>query len=118
MKFILISYIETSVIAWSETNEQHIKVKILAKDKLNNINIINNIKKCYLTETQNYNKNLSTYRNYIKIAEVTEIALSSIATTAKTTLVALTGIEVPYSVPEAVATATICGSLSKTLNTN
>ena len=39
------------------------------------------------------------------------------ATTATTTSVALTGIGLPYSIPTAFATATVCGSLSKTINT-
>ena len=34
-----------------------------------------------------------------------------------TTTVALTGIGLPYSIPTASATATVCGSLSKTINT-
>ena len=51
------------------------------------------------------------------MAEITEILLSSIATTATTTSVAITGIGLPYSMPTAFATATFCGSLSKTINT-
>ena len=43
--------------------------------------------------------------------------LSSIATTATTTSVALRGIGFPYSIPTAIATATVCGSLSKTIKT-
>ena len=39
------------------------------------------------------------------------------ATTATSTSVALTGIELPYSIPTAFATATVCGSLSKTITT-
>ena len=39
------------------------------------------------------------------------------AITATTTSVALTGIGLPYSIPTAFATATVCGSLSKTINT-
>ena len=35
------------------------------------------------------------------MTEITEIILSSIATTAKTTSVALTGIGLPYSIPTA-----------------
>ena len=60
---------------------------------------------------------LSRYKSYINVAEITEILLSSIATTAKTTSVALTDIGLPYSIPTAFATATVCGSLSKTINT-
>ena len=51
------------------------------------------------------------------MAEITEILLSSIATTATTTSVAITGIGLPYSIPTAFATATFCGSLSKAINT-
>ena len=38
------------------------------------------------------NKKLSRYKNYINVAEITEIVLSSIATTATSTSVALTGV--------------------------
>ena len=48
---------------------------------------------------------------------MTEIVLSSIATTATSTSVALTGIGLTYSIPTGFATATVCGSLSKTINT-
>ena len=99
-------------------NEQQINEKIQAKNKFNNnINIIKDIRNYYETETNNYDKKLSRYKNYINVAEITEILLSSIATTATTTLVALTGIGLPYSIPTAFATATVCGSLSKTINT-
>ena len=83
----------------------------------NNINIIKDIKNYYETETNNYNKKLSRYKNYINIAEITEIVLSSIATTATSTSVALKGIGLAYSTPTAFAAATVCGSLSKTINT-
>ena len=86
--------------------------------KFNNIiNIIKDIRNYYEMETNNYNKKLSRYKNYINVAEITEIQLSSIATTATTTSVALTGKGLPYSIPTAFATATVCGSLSKTINT-
>ena len=99
-------------------NEQQINEKIQANNKLNNnINIIKDIRNYYETETKNYDKKLSRYKNYINVAEITEILLSSIATTATTTSVALTGIALPYSIPTAFATATVCGSLSKTINT-
>ena len=99
-------------------NEQQINEKIQANNKFNNnINIIKDIRNYYETETNNYNKKLGRYKNYINIAEITEIVLSSIATTATTTSVALTGIGLPYSIPTAFATATVCGSLSKTINT-
>ena len=101
----------------STVNEQYIRDKILANNKLNNnINIINYIRNYYETETINYNKKLSRYKNYIDVAVITEIVLSSIATTATTTSVALTVIELPYSIPTAIATATVCGSSSKTIN--
>ena len=99
-------------------NEQQINEKIQANNIFNNnINIIKDIRNYYETETNNYNKKLTRYKNYINVAEITEILLSSIATTATTTSVALTGIELPYSIPTAFATATVCGSLSKTINT-
>ena len=60
---------------------------------------------------------MSNYKNNINIAQVTEIALSSIATTATTISGALVGIETPYSIAAAVAATTIFGSLSKTINT-
>ena len=59
----------------------------------------------------------SRYKNYINIAEITEILLSSMATTVTSTSVALTGIGLPFSIPTAFGTATICGSLSKIFNT-
>ena len=99
-------------------NEQQINEKIQANNKFNNnINIIKDIRNYYETETNNYDQKLSRYKNYINVAEITEILLSSIATTATTTSVALTGIGLPYSIPSAFATATVCGSLSKTINT-
>ena len=102
----------------STVNEQYLNEKIQANNKFNNkINIIKDIRNYYETETNNYNKKLSRYKNYINIAEITEIELSSIATTATTTSVALMGIGLPYSIPTAFATATVCGSLSKTINT-
>ena len=102
----------------STVNEQYINEKIQANNKFNNnINIIKDIRNYYEAETDNYNRKLSSYKNYIKVAEIKEILLSSIATTATTTSVALTGIGLPYSIPTAFATATVCGSLSKTINT-
>ena len=102
----------------SSVSEKLINEKIQANNKVNNnINIIEDIRNYYETETNNYNKKLSRYKNYFNIAEITEILLSSIATTATTTSVALTGIGLPYSIPTAFATATVSGSLSKTINT-
>ena len=98
-----------------EAAEKQIKEKIQANNKFNNnINIIKDIRNYYETETNNYSKKLSRYKKNINVAEITEILLSSIATTA-TTSVALTGIGLPYSIPTAFATATVCGSLSKTI---
>ena len=95
-----------------------INEKIQAKNKFNNkINIIKDIINYYETETNNYNKKLSRYKNYINVADITEIELSSIATTPTSTSVALTGIRLPYSIPTAFATAKVCGSLPKTINT-
>ena len=69
----------------STVNEQYIKEKIQANNKFNNnINIIKDIRNYYETETNNYNKKLSRYKNYINVAVITEIVLSSIATTATT----------------------------------
>ena len=102
----------------SSVSERLINEKIQANDKFhNNINIIKDIRNYSETETNNYNGKLSRYKNYINVAEITEILLSSIATTATTTSVALTGIGLPYSIPTAFATATVCGSLSKTIIT-
>ena len=102
----------------STVNEQYISEKIQANKKFNNnIKIIKDIRNFYETETNNYNKKLSRYKNYINIAEITETVFSSIATTATTTSVALTGTGLLYSIPTAFATATVCGSLSKTNNT-
>ena len=98
----------------SSVSERLINEKFQANNKFNNSNIIKDIRNYYETETNNYNKKLSRYKNYINVAEITEILLSSIATT---TSVALTGIGLPYSIPTVFATATVCGSLSKTINT-
>ena len=68
----------------SSVSERLINEKIQANNKFNNnINIIKDIRNYYETETDNYNKKLSRYK--INIAEITEIVLSSIATTATTT---------------------------------
>ena len=67
----------------STFNEQNINHKILANNKFNNvINIIKDIRNYYEIETNNYNKNLGRYKNYINVAEITKMLLSSIATTA------------------------------------
>ena len=101
----------------SSVSEQLINEKIQANNKFNNnINIIKDIRNYYKTETNNYNKKLSRYKNDINVAEITEMLLSSIATTARTTSVASTRIGLTYSLRTAFATATVCGSLSKTIN--
>ena len=101
----------------SSVSERLINEKIQANNKFNNIYIIKDISNYYETETNNCNKKLSRYKNYFNIAEITEIVLSSIATTATSASVALTGIGLPYSIPVAFATATVCDLLSKTINT-
>ena len=58
---------------------------------------------------------ISRFQSYINIAEVTEILLSSIATT--TTSVATTVIGLSYFIPTAFDATTVCGSLSKTIIT-
>ena len=74
----------------SSVSERLINEKILANNKFNNnFTIIKDIRNYYETEINNYNKKLSRYKNYINVAEITEIVLSSIATTATTTSVAL-----------------------------
>ena len=99
-------------------SEQKINDRILANNKINNnINIIQDIRNFYENEANNYNKKLRRYKNYIKVVEITEILLSSIETTATSTSVAIRGIGLPYSIHTAFATATVCGSLSKTINT-
>ena len=70
----------------STVNQQYLNNKILANNKFyNNINIIKDSRNYYEDETNNYNKKLSRYKNYINVAEITEIVLSSIATTATST---------------------------------
>ena len=102
----------------SSVSERLINEKIQANNELNNnINIIKDIRNFYETETNNNNKKLNRYKNYINVAEITQILLSSIATTVTTTSVALTGIGLIYSIPTAFATVTVFGSLSKTINT-
>ena len=100
----------------SSISERLINEKIQANNKFNsNINIIKDIRIYNEAETNNYNKKLSRYKNFINVAEITEILLSPIAIMATTTSVALTGIGLPYSITTALATATVCGSLSTQL---
>ena len=75
----------------STINEQYINERILANNKINNnnINIIKDIRTYYEIKT---NEKLGRYKNYFNVAEITEILLSSIATTATSASVALTGI--------------------------
>ena len=102
----------------SSVSERLTNEKNQANNKFNNdINIIKDIINFYENETNYYNKKLSRYKNYINVAEITEKLLSSKATTATTTSVAITGIGLPKSIPAAFATATVCGSLSKIINT-
>ena len=102
----------------SSVSKRLINEKIQANKKFNNnINIIKDFRNYDETETNNYNKKLCRYKNYINVVEITEIVLSSKATTATSTSVALTGIGLPYSIPTAFAIATVCGSLSKKINT-
>ena len=90
-------------------SEKYINDKILANNGFNNeINIIKDIRNYYETETNNYNKKLGKYKQYFNIAEIPKITISSIATTTASTSVALTGIGLPYSIPTAFATATVC----------
>ena len=92
----------------SSVSDRLINKKIQANNKFNiNINIIKDIRNYYETESNNYNKKLSRYKSYINVAEISEKLLSSIATTATTTSVALTGLRLPYSIPTAFATATV-----------
>ena len=94
----------------SSISERLKNEKIQTNNKFNNnINIIKDIRNYYETETNNYNKKLSRYKNYINVAEITEILLSSTATTATTTSLELRCIGLPYSIPIAFATATVCG---------
>ena len=102
----------------SSVSERLINEKIQANKKFNNnINIMKYIRNYYETEPNNYNKKLSRYKNCFNVAEITEIVLSSIATTSTTTSLALIGIGLPYSIPTTSATATVCGSLSKVIKT-
>ena len=99
-------------------NEHYMNSKILANNKFNNnIKNIKDIRSYSEIETNNYNKKLSRYKNYINVAEITEILLSSIATNDRSTSLAITGIGLPYSIPTAFATANFCGSLFKKINT-
>ena len=85
-------------------SERLINEKIQANNKFkNNMNIIKDIRNYYESETNNYNKKLSRYKNNINVAEITEIVLSSIETTATSSSVVLTDIVLPYSIPTAFA---------------
>ena len=57
----------------SSVLERLINEKTQANNKFNkNINIIKDIRNYYETETNNYNKKLCRYKNYINVAEITE----------------------------------------------
>ena len=101
----------------SSVSKRLINEKIQANNKFNNnIIIIKDIRNYYETETNNYNKKVSRYKNYINVSEITKIVLPSIATTATTTSVVLTGTGLPYSISTSFATASVGGSLTKTVN--
>ena len=56
----------------SSFSKQHINDKILVNIKFDNIiNTMNNIRSYYETETNNYNKKLSRYKNHFNAAEIT-----------------------------------------------
>ena len=62
----------------SAVNEQYINEKIQANKKFNNnINIIKDIRNYYETETNNYDKKLNRYKNYINVAEIITIIINS-----------------------------------------
>ena len=70
----------------SSLSEKLINEKIQAINKFNNkISNIKDIINYFKTEIKDYNKKLSRYKNYINVAEISELVLSSIATTATTT---------------------------------
>ena len=65
-------------------------------------------------------KLITIIRCYVDLkimAEITEILLSSIATTITATSAALIGIGLLYSITSTFVTATVSGSLSKTIHT-
>ena len=76
----------------SSVSERLINGKILANNEFNNNNIIKDIRNYYETETIIRS---CRFKNYINIAETTEILLSSIATTATSSSVELTGVGLP-----------------------
>ena len=57
----------------SSVSERLINEKIQANNKFNNNINIKDIRNYYETETNNYHKKLSRYKNYINVAEITEI---------------------------------------------
>ena len=63
-----------SPLCGSTINEHHINDKIQDNNKFNNnINIIKDIRNHYETETNNYNKKLIRFKNFINVAEITEV---------------------------------------------
>ena len=103
------------ILAPSQNKTSMIKSEPIKKFNIN-INIIKDIINFYETETNNYNKKLSRYKNFINVADITEKLLSSIATTMASTSDALSSIGLLYSIPAAFVTATVCGSVSKTIS--
>ena len=94
---LLYPSINEAALRITSFSEQYINGKILANNKyINNITIIKDIRNCYETEDNDYNKKLSRYKNYINVA-----------TTATSTSVAITGIGLPYSIHTAFSTATV-----------
>ena len=105
---LLYLYLSTIGETASRIDEQYINDKISANNKfIYNINFIKYIRNYHETENNNYNKELSRYENDINVAEITEILLSSIATTATTISVAIKRIGLPLSIPTAFAVATV-----------
>ena len=65
----------------------------------------------------NYKMKLSKFKNYINIAEITEIVLSSKATTARTTSVSITGIVITFFYTSSFCYCYSMWLIIKTLNT-
>ena len=83
---LLYPNISAATLLITSFSEQYINDKILANKKFNNnITIIKYIRIYYEIETKNYTKKLNRYEKYINVDEITEILLSSIATTATST---------------------------------
>ena len=78
-RFLYTSSLMESPLRGSTVNEKYINNKILPNNIFDNNNNNNNIKKAirnyYEIETNNYKKKLSRYKNYINVAEITELLL-------------------------------------------